>query len=222
MAARRAVKANDEPALWESFKRQSIQQAVIRVMCRDGLAAVTMERVAQEAGIAKGTVYLHYHDKQALLDDVKHSSLSPIVAKIDEVFESDLPADRKLVAYAIRYLNYFDERRDLFRILLYEREVTRVQGSRYQADRYRHLVDGTARVIADGVRDGVFREVDPRGVAAMWVDSNLAIMNQRLLNDHPLPAEEDARLISDLFIRGLRADEAASSERAPRKARSAR
>src|SRR6267142_1543451 len=123
---------------WESYKRQSIQEAVIRLICREGLKAETMDRVAQEVGIAKGTVYLHYRDKQALLDDVKESSLSPIMAKIDEIFKSDDTAERKLQQYSLRYLTYFDERRELFRILLYEREVTRVQGSRYRGDRYRH------------------------------------------------------------------------------------
>src|SRR5467141_4035704 len=67
--------------LWQSFKRQSIQEAVIRLMCREGLDSVTMERVAKEVGIAKGTVYLHYHDKKELLDAVKESSLSPLTAK---------------------------------------------------------------------------------------------------------------------------------------------
>jgi TetR/AcrR family fatty acid metabolism transcriptional regulator len=199
--ARRKPAQND---LWQSFKRQSIQQAVIQLMCREGQPSVTMDRVAQEVGIAKGTIYLHYHDKQELLDDVKNSSLDPMVAKMDEIFQSDAAPDRKIQSYSQRYLAYFDERRELFRILLYEREVTRVQSSRYQGDRYRHLVDGIAKVIRDGIRKGIFRDVEARGVGAMFVDSNLAIMNQRLLTDSPAPLEDDAALISDLFIQGLK------------------
>jgi len=196
-----------EQPLWESFKRQSIQQAVIQLMFREGLESVTMERVAQEAGIAKGTVYLHYRDKQELLEEVKESALSPMVAKLDETFKSDAPPDRKLEVYAHRYLGYFDERRDLFRILLYEREVTRVQGKRFRTDRYRHLTDGVARVIADGIADGTFRELsDPKADAAMFVEANFAMLNQRLLTDHPRPFEDDAELIADVFLRGLRAE----------------
>ncbi len=201
MRARKLAAPDD---LWQSFKRQSIQQAVIQLMCREGLAAVTMDRVAQEVGIAKGTIYLHYRDKQELLDDVKNSSLDPMVAKMEEIFRSDASADRKLQTYSLRYLTYFDERRDLFRILLYEREVTRVQSSRYQGDRYRRLVEGTARVIRDGVKSGIFRDIHAQGVAAMFVDANMAIMNQRLLTASPRPVEDDAQLISDVFVRGLK------------------
>lgn len=191
------------PNLWQEFKRQSIQEAVIRLMCREGLKSVTMERVAQEVGIAKGTVYLHFPDKQSLLESVKNASLDPLMEKIDEVFRGEATPDRKLRAYSQRYLAYFDERRDLFRILLYEREVPRVTGSRFRADRYRKLVNDTARVIRDGVKQGVFRQVDPHNVAAMFVEANFAILNQRLLVDKPAPVEDDANLISDVFLKGL-------------------
>lgn len=191
------------PNLWQEFKRQSIQEAVIRLMCRDGLKSVTMERVAQEVGIAKGTVYLHFPDKQTLLEAVKDSSLDPLMEKIDEIYRGDAAPDRKLRAYSQRYLNYFDERRDLFRILLYEREVPRSSGSRFRGNRYRRLVNETARVILEGVKLGVFRDVDPQKHAAMFVEANFAILNQRLLTEKPAPVEDDARLITDLFLRGL-------------------
>src|SRR5436305_10344363 len=94
------------PNLWQEFKRQSIQEAVIRLMCREGLRSVTMERVAQEVGIAKGPVYLHYRDKQDLLDAVKESSLDPLMAKLDEVFRSSTAPDRRLATYCLRSLAY--------------------------------------------------------------------------------------------------------------------
>jgi len=188
---------------WESYKRQAIQDAVIRLICREGLKSVTMERVAQETGIAKGTVYLHYHDKQELLDAVKESALTPMMTSVDEVFRSEGPPEQKLRSLVSRYFAYFDEHRDLFRVLIYEREVIRVQGSRYQSDRYRHMVQEAARIINDGIRSGVFRQVDAHNVAAMFIESMYALMNQRLRSDKPAPVEEDANLIGDLFIHGL-------------------
>jgi len=189
--------------LWQDFKRQSIQEAVIQLMCREGLGAVTMERVAQEVGIAKGTVYLHYRDKQALLEAVKDAALTPMIERLDDLFDSDLDPLRKLEAYSLRYLGYFDERRDLFRILIYEREVTRASGQRFRGDRYRHLVQRTAHVIRDGIEAGVFRDVDAGKAAAMFIEANFAIMNQRLGGRADTPVEDDARLISDIFLRGL-------------------
>jgi TetR/AcrR family fatty acid metabolism transcriptional regulator len=189
---------------WQDLKRESIQQAVIRLMCRDGLKSVTMDRVAQEVGIAKGTVYLHYHDKQELLDSVKDAALSPMIDEMDTILRGELPPDRKLQQYSLRYLTYFEEQRDLFRILLYEREENRVWGSRYQSDRYRRLAEAASRVIRDGIKKEIFRDVDAHAAAALFVESNMAMMNQRMISTHPNPVEEDAELVSGIFIRGLK------------------
>ena len=188
---------------WESYKRQAIQEAVIRLICREGLKSVTMERVAQETGIAKGTIYLYYRDKQDLLDEVKSSSVAPMMKAVEEILRGDDPPDRRLRSFALAYLRYFDEHRDLFRVLIYEREVVRVQGSRYQSDRYRRLLESTAQVIDQAVRDGVFRGVNPHVVAAMFVESMFSVMNQRLRSEKPAPVEEDAALLGDVFIHGL-------------------
>jgi AcrR family transcriptional regulator len=192
------------PNLWQSQKRKSIQEAVIRLMCREGLAAVTMERVAQEVGIAKGTVYLHYRDKQELLDTVRESALAPMVSRLDEALAGNVPADRKLEAFSSRYLAYFDERRDLFRILLYERASSRVYGSRFQSERYRHMQSSLAVVIAAGIEDGVFRAVDPQKTAAMFLDANFGVVNQRLLTEDGTAVGDDAALVSDIFLTGIR------------------
>jgi AcrR family transcriptional regulator len=189
--------------LWEAHKRQSIQDAVVRLMCREGVGAVTMERVAQEVGIAKGTVYLHYETKQHLLEAVKESSLEPLRQKIEEILAGAGTPEKKLKAVPLRYLTYFDERRDLFRILLYDREAP-ARGGRYQSKRYRMLVDEMARVIGEGTKSGVFREVDTHSVAAMFLDSNIALVNHRLLTETPAPVEDDAALVSDIFLRGLK------------------
>src|ERR1044072_2211425 len=198
---------------WQDLKRESIQQAVIRLMCREGLKSVTMERVAQEVGIAKGTVYLHYRDKQELLDAVKDAALTPMVAEMEQNLRGSLPPDRKLHDYSLRYLTYFEERRDLFRILLYEREVTRVWGSRYQSDRYRKLAEAVSRVNKEGIRTEPLRDVAGHAAAALFVESNMAMMNQRMLNTHPNPVEEDAELVSSIFIRGLSRSQSAGRGR---------
>ena len=219
MSTKRLGRAEADTALWQSFKRQSIQQAVIRLMCREGLASVTMDRVAQEAGIAKGTVYLHYRDKQELLDEVKESSLAPLHSRIHELLESEGTPERKLRAFSLRYLSYFDEQRDVFRILLYEREVTRVQGGRYQTDRYRRLLEAIAGVVRDGIKRGHFRHVDARSVAAMFVEAHIALVNQRLLTARPGPVEDDATLVADIFLRGLDAHEDAAAVVMPERSR---
>src|SRR5205814_9377636 len=92
---------------WETYKRQSIQEAVIRLICREGLKSVTMERVAQEVGIAKGTVYLHYRDKHDLLDEVKSSAVAPMMRTVDDILRGDYPPVYRLRSCVLADRQYF-------------------------------------------------------------------------------------------------------------------
>jgi AcrR family transcriptional regulator len=51
-------------------KRRRILQAAWRLVLRQGLRAATMEGLAREAGIAKGTLYAQFPDKEAVLGAV--------------------------------------------------------------------------------------------------------------------------------------------------------
>jgi AcrR family transcriptional regulator len=203
----------DESNLWNEYKRQSIQTAVIRLMCREGFDAVTMERVAQEVGIAKGTVYLHYRDKQDLLDAVKETALEPLSSKLDEVVRTEGDPERRLRMYSLRYLTYFDENRDLFRILIYERAASRVtMANRYNTDRYKRMIAGVSSMISEGIEGGAFRPGDVRKLAAMYIESNIAIVTQRLQTMDNGPVEDDAQLVADVFLKGI-------EDRTPKKRR---
>ncbi|MEV6769175.1 TetR/AcrR family transcriptional regulator [Nocardia sp. NPDC051030] len=49
-------------------RRQEILDAAVRVFARKGFAASRIDDVATEAGIAKGSVYLYFDSRNALLD----------------------------------------------------------------------------------------------------------------------------------------------------------
>jgi AcrR family transcriptional regulator len=193
-------KAQPKANLWEHRKRECIQDAVIQLMSREGLAAVTMDRVAQEVGLAKGTLYLHYRDKQHLLDAAKEAALEPMMERVQEVLDSTLPPVEKLEAFALRYVSYFDERREFFRVLLQERETT--HGTRLRSDRYRRLLTALTAIIELAIKGKIFRSMDAAKSAAIFLESNIAIIHHRLLANDRTPVESDVKLICRLFEHG--------------------
>ncbi|MEI5035059.1 helix-turn-helix domain-containing protein [Streptomyces sp. S1A(2023)] len=48
-------------------RRDLILKAAVRVFARQGFAATRVDDVAAEAGVAKGSVYLHFDSRDALL-----------------------------------------------------------------------------------------------------------------------------------------------------------
>src|SRR5712675_354799 len=72
-------------------RRQAIVAAALAEFCARGFAATRLDDVAKRAGVAKGTIYLHFRDKEALFQEIVRSLMSPFVGTLEGVFAADVP-----------------------------------------------------------------------------------------------------------------------------------
>lgn len=68
-----------------SARRQAILDAGLCVFADDGFAAAKLDDVAAKAGVAKGTIYLHFRDKQDLFEQIVHAAVAPVLAQLQNV-----------------------------------------------------------------------------------------------------------------------------------------
>ncbi len=89
----RARKA--EPAA----RRDAILDAALTVFAERGFEAARLDDVAAQAGVAKGTLYLYFKDKEALFEEVVRSAASPIVERLSVLAAApDMPMTAMLDA----------------------------------------------------------------------------------------------------------------------------
>ena len=75
----------------EAERREQILDAALRLWTKQGFDATTVDALAREAGLAKGTIYLYFATKEALLAAaVERWSLLPDLAALGPAF-GDLP-----------------------------------------------------------------------------------------------------------------------------------
>ena len=87
-----------------SEKRRRIVEAAWRLALRSGLRGATMEALAREAGVAKGTLYAHFPDKDAVFDGVVADLLVELAAAFDRGMRSEgAVAERIGAALAGKY-----------------------------------------------------------------------------------------------------------------------
>ena len=77
-------------------RRAAILAAALDVFAENGFAASRLDDVAQKAGVAKGTLYLYFPDKEALFEALLQGLAGPVLQR----FEA-LSADPALPASAI-------------------------------------------------------------------------------------------------------------------------
>src|SRR5512132_2498504 len=64
-----------------AYRRDALLKAAVRVFGESGFDSATMERIAQEADVAKGTTYLYYRSKQTIYDAALGSGLAELSAR---------------------------------------------------------------------------------------------------------------------------------------------
>ncbi|MEA2862054.1 MAG: hypothetical protein QOC84_10 [Bradyrhizobium sp.] len=63
-------------------RRQAIIEAAMDEFIARGFAATRLDDVAKRAGVAKGTIYLHFSDKEALFQELIRTALGPLISRL--------------------------------------------------------------------------------------------------------------------------------------------
>ncbi len=69
-------------AVRSAQRREAIIAAGLEEFIARGFAATRLDDVAQRAGVAKGTIYLHFKDKEALFEELIRTAIVPLVARL--------------------------------------------------------------------------------------------------------------------------------------------
>ena len=189
--------------LLNQITRKAIQEAVVNLVTRTGTRKVTMDQVAAEAGMSKGCLYIHFRNKKELLESVKAASFKPLGDQVQEILKGSLAPNQKIESIVYQLFSYFDENRGLFRFLLEEREIAQSQAMRQKNSRYRNFVERIAKVLDDGVATGMFRHMDSKKVASIFIEAMIAMTARRLMEESPGPLGEDVRLLIQVLFGGI-------------------
>src|ERR1700759_14578 len=72
-------------------RRDAILAAALDEFAAQGFAAARLDDVAKRAGVAKGTIYLYFADKETLFQELIRTQLSPVVGGVIHASHADIP-----------------------------------------------------------------------------------------------------------------------------------
>jgi AcrR family transcriptional regulator len=102
-------------------RRQAIVAAALAEFCARGFADTRLDDVARRAEVAKGTIYLHFRDKEALFREIVGTMLVPLVTVL-EAPPPDIPIRQTLERFVDLFVReiYATERRKVLRLVMTE------------------------------------------------------------------------------------------------------
>lgn len=118
--SRRSTK--DKWADRRAARREAILAAALDEFAERGFEGARLDDVARRAGIAKGTIYLYFRDKESLFQDLVRSAISPMVTALEAARTLDMPlravCDRLVAMFVREVLS--TRRKDIVRLVLTE------------------------------------------------------------------------------------------------------
>src|SRR4051812_44634230 len=90
--ARKAASSNGGArAKRAAERRDTILRAALEEFGASGYAATRLDDVAKRAGVAKGTIYLYFADKETLFRELVQMELTPVVGALIHAAQADVP-----------------------------------------------------------------------------------------------------------------------------------
>jgi AcrR family transcriptional regulator len=200
----RALSQEPEPET-----RERLLESALELLGRDGLAALSMDEVADRAGASRATLYRLFPGKPALLAElVKHYSPFERIAETVEQFSGD-PPEEVMQRVAIHFAALYRQRRGVFRALAFE--LTGMRSATHAEAGVEVVERGLAsliRYLQSQMELGHLRRVDPLLALQSFLGPLVMHVMTRTLTEERFgvrtPLDDALAVLVNLWLEGMR------------------
>ncbi|GED69448.1 transcriptional regulator [Brevibacillus reuszeri] len=162
-------------------KYQAIIDAAVRVIARQGYYSAQVSKIAKEAKVADGTIYLYFENKDDILISLFNEKMGQFVETNRKRVSEAKTAEQKLYVLVHTHLSQLSEDHDLAKVTQIELRQSNQEineGIGTVMKQYFNLIE---EVIMEGMKQGIFRpDIEVRiarkmifgtldGVTTSWV-----------------------------------------------------
>ena len=186
----------------KDFRTNEILEAAEQVIAEVGYADASMDRIAQQANVAKGTLYRYFQNKEELLAQLYARSHAVAIEEISNAIK-DIDSYQGQLRQAVFVALKISAARRRFYLGLYQEPQLGLSGTgaitqqlHEQAAAFIAILD---TILKKGIQAGEFRVVNTHRVASFLYQLFLAVLRESLERPDPPNIEDDTNAIFDFF-----------------------
>ncbi len=189
-----------------AFRTREILAAARRLMEQNGVDTLTMDEIAQTAGVAKGTIYLYFQSKDELIQALLSQVGEAMVLDLEAILAKPDPPPEKLRQVVNLLLNYVDRESVLFPVYL--RELVRSRSGRgttltSMQELEERLLALITHVFAEGIAQKQFIPADPRLLTFLLKGLGRAVGYYQMTQDQRDVIQEALPVVLTLLFSGI-------------------
>lgn len=184
--------------------KRLIFKAAIKVFSQNGYNGTTMDDIAKEANVAKGTLYYHFKSKEEIFKFIINGGMDIISEKLEEISKQDSDSISKLKAVCKAQLSVVYENRDFFKVIMSQLWGSQIRqfDIRRKIEKY---INDIEEYVKDAVNEGSIKNGETSfmgyGIFGMLCSASI----YELINEDKEKIDEVADSLMEYILKGIEA-----------------
>lgn len=196
-------------------KRALITDAAVEVFAEKGFHSARVSDIARKAGVADGTIYLYFKNKEDLLLSIFEEKMDILLDGMHASLDGVSDPEERIRLFARHHFAQVRENRSSAEVLQVELRLSNKFLKEYRPEKLWAYLDIFSTAVRDGQEAGLFR-ADINPFIAMWgffggLDE-IAMQWVLARNQRRIPLDEAADQVANIYIRGMRTQTKIHSE----------
>jgi len=185
-------------------KLKQIMLVVEKLATNRRFHEITLDEIAEAAGVGKGTIYRYFADKDDLFFQVATSGFEELCELLKRTVPCDSSFTEELLSACKQITLFFADRRQLLQMMQTEANLAYWRKGKIRQrwlDKRKMLVNALADIFCNGIAEGMLRTDISAEVMATYLLGLLRI-RARDLQDMP-ENMKNCKLLVDMFLNGV-------------------
>lgn len=185
-------------------KYMKIIEAAVAVIAENGFHQAQVSKIAKRAGVADGTIYIYFKNKEDILVSLFSEKMGDFVQKIQQEIQ-DLPTAHEKVSTLVKtHFTQLAEDKNMAIVTQLELRQSNKEIRMRINDILKNYTLVIDELIEDGKREGVFKaELDVRLARQMVFGTIDETVTNWVMNDHKYDLIALSQNVADLLLNGL-------------------
>lgn len=188
-------------------KYNQIIDAAVKVIAQNGYHNSQVSRIAKEAGVADGTIYLYFKNKEDILVSLFEEKMGIFVEKSKERLEKETSIENKLFYLIEMHLMQLEANHELALVTQLELRQSNIKLRTKINAVLKNYLDLIDSVILEGIEKGFFaKDVNPRISRQIIFGSIDEVATNWVMKEHKYPLTPLAKPLNETLLKGLKAN----------------
>lgn len=194
-----------QKAALDALMKDDVYRYAMEILKTEGTGALTMERLATDVGVSRGTLYNYFDDKDSVIDFMEERTFESVLESITKVANSTIRAEEKLTKIAEWIFTAVYD--DSALVLALSPMKHDRKNRACKLGRRNSAMRAIETVIREGIDSGAFNKLSPVVVSEVFMGAISGMIESMSLTGEFYRADAVVPTLMELFLGGLRASD---------------